>query len=346
MYREIEMSEMYSVPSLDNDWPLLASRNSQRQRFTAGFAGQHSKQERGCLSCTNSLVAVPQDKYYAIERVGKFVGMLNPGLAWAGLDCLGCCISFRSITSRVTQVEIHVKTKTKEHVFVTLRIAVQMTVHPYHVMEAMYKLSNVRQQVESFVSDVVRSELPKMTLTEVFERKDQISDAVHRHLHGEMRDYGYSIIRALVTDVSADREVVNAITEMCIARYGREATKMVAEAQQIRMLRSAEANADAAEQQGLGIARQRSAILAGLQEAVEQGAEERTMTNDELTRLLILTQYFDTVKEIGEKSDGHVVFIPHHPEVIAETTQQVCEALDPSEGALPITPSPSQQRMR
>eukprot|EP00409_Alexandrium_fundyense_P003912 CAMPEP_0185902106 /NCGR_PEP_ID=MMETSP0196C-20130402/1402_1 /TAXON_ID=2932 /ORGANISM="Alexandrium fundyense, Strain CCMP1719" /LENGTH=128 /DNA_ID=CAMNT_0028620889 /DNA_START=86 /DNA_END=468 /DNA_ORIENTATION=+ len=124
------------------------------------------RQEKGCLPCCNCCATVPQDKFYALEKFGKFDAILRPGLAFAGVDCCGVCINFRSITSRVEQNVVTVQTKTKDNVFVTARVAVQQSVVPDKVEDAMYKLTDVHQQIDSYVSDVVRSQLPTMLLDE------------------------------------------------------------------------------------------------------------------------------------------------------------------------------------
>merc|ERR1711972_711486 len=128
--------------------------------------------------------------YFAVEKFGKFSHILGPGLAVTGLDCCGCCITFRSITSRVEQIVCQVRTKTKDNVFVNVLVAVQQSVIPDSAELAIYKLSNVEAQIDSYVSDVVRSQLPKLTLDEAFEKKDDISDAVQAQLHKNMAAYG------------------------------------------------------------------------------------------------------------------------------------------------------------
>jgi len=159
------------------------------------------QQESGCLPCTSCFATVPQDKWYAVEKFGKYSHMLGPGLAFAGPDCCSCCVSFRSITSRVEQNTVNVQTKTKDNVFVTCRVAVQQSVRPENAYDAMYKLANVHEQIESYVSDVVRSSVPHMTLDESFEKKDDISEAVQSKLQAEMSGYGFQIHKALVTEL-------------------------------------------------------------------------------------------------------------------------------------------------
>ena len=98
-----------------------------------------------------------QDKWYAVEKFGKYSHMLGPGLSFGGCDVGGCCLTYRSITSRVEQIMVTVSTKTKDNVFVTAQVAVQQSVKPEATVDAMYKLTNVHAQIDSYVADVVRS---------------------------------------------------------------------------------------------------------------------------------------------------------------------------------------------
>lgn len=204
------------------------------------------------MPCTNCMVTVPQDKYYAVEKFGKFSHMLKPGLATVGLDCCGACVSFRSITSRTEQNMVSVSTKTKDNVFVHVKVAVQQSVMPESTELAMYKLDNVHAQIESYVADVVRSFIPQMTLDESFEKKDDISDAVQKKLSTEMAAFGFAINKALVTEVSPNAEVVASMNEINKQKRLRDASQMAAEAEKIKVVKAAEAQADAGTTPGRG----------------------------------------------------------------------------------------------
>ena len=173
-----------------------------------------SQPERGCLPFTNCFVTVPQDKWYAVEKFGRYSHMLPPGLAFGGPDVCGCCLTYRSITSRVEQIMCTVSTKTKDNVFVNAHIAVQMSVKPESTVDAMYKLANVHAQIDSYVSDVVRSSVPHMTVDETFEKKDDISVQVQSKLAEEMAHYGFIIHKALVTELVPDASVVQSMNEI------------------------------------------------------------------------------------------------------------------------------------
>merc|ERR1719195_1146497 len=167
---------------------------------------------------------------------------------------------------------VRVQTKTKDNVFVTASVAVQQSVVPEQVQSAMYKLSNVHQQIDSYVSDVVRSQVPLMLLDEAFEKKDDISNAIQDKLTHEMANYGFAIHKTLVTELTPNAEVMHSMNEINKQKRLRDASTMAAEADKIRVVKAAEAAADAAQLQGEGIARQRRAIIEGLRDAITQGS--------------------------------------------------------------------------
>jgi len=293
----------------------------------------------GCLPGTNCCVTVPQDKWYAVESFGKYSHMLQPGLAFAGLDCCGCCITFRSITSRVDQTICQVRTKTKDNVFVNVLVAVQQSVVPDAVEKAIYKLSNVDAQIDSYVSDVVRSQVPKLTLDEAFEKKDDISDACQSQLQKIMAAYGFQIHKALVTELQPDAEVAQSMNEINKQKRLRDAALMAAEAEKVKIVKQAEAAADAQHLQGQGIARQRAAIIEGLKDSITSGTGD-VLSSEKVSELLLVTQYFETLRDIGAQSKAQTVFIPSGPGGVADIAGQI------RHGVLQAAAAPAQSSMR
>mmetsp|Transcript_62800 Transcript_62800/g.116771 ORF Transcript_62800/g.116771 Transcript_62800/m.116771 type:complete len:299 (+) Transcript_62800:73-969(+) len=281
-----------------------------------------ARSERGCLPCTNCCVTVPQDRWFAVESFGKFQKVIGPGLNTPGFDCMGCCISFRSITSRVDQNTVVVNTKTKDNVFVAVRVAVQQSVIPEAVEAAIYKLSDVNAQIDSFVSDVVRSHVPKMLLDEAFEKKDEISDAVQAQLQKNMAMYGFSIHKALVTELTPDAAVAQSMNEINKQKRLRDAATMAGDAEKIKVVKAAEAAADAAHLQGQGIARQRAAIIDGLKDSITRGTGEG-LSSEKVSELLLITQYFETLRDIGATSRAQTIFIPHGAGSVADVASQI-----------------------
>merc|ERR1712032_1102497 len=157
--------------------------------------------------------------------------MGRPGLGFSGFDLCGCCVAYRSITSRVEQNMCVVQTKTKDNVFVGVKVAVQQSVIPEHVQEAMYKLTDVHAQIDSYVSDVVRSQVPLMLLDEAFEKKDDISNAIQDKLTQEMKAYGFAIHKSLVTELTPNADVMHSMNEINKQKRLRDASIMAAEAE-------------------------------------------------------------------------------------------------------------------
>eukprot|EP00419_Tripos_fusus_P013540 CAMPEP_0172734620 /NCGR_PEP_ID=MMETSP1074-20121228/110315_1 /TAXON_ID=2916 /ORGANISM="Ceratium fusus, Strain PA161109" /LENGTH=307 /DNA_ID=CAMNT_0013563435 /DNA_START=40 /DNA_END=960 /DNA_ORIENTATION=- len=282
---------------------------------SSGAAHNHKAgvqhQAHGLCSCTNCLVSVDQDMFVAVERFGQFDKVIGPGLSCLGCDLCGICIGLRSVTRRVDQNECVIETKTKDNVFVAVRVAIQQSVMADRAESAFYRLANVDSQIDSYVADVVRSHVPKMVLDEAFENKDSISLAIQEQLCKHMTDYGFTIHSALVTEVRPSQDVVNSMNEINKQKRLRDAAVMAAEAEKIRIVVKAEADAESARLQGVGIAEQRSAIVDGLRASIAGGEIDAKLTNDRVCELLLITQYFETLKEIGTNNTSQAVFIPH-----------------------------------
>merc|ERR1712039_189513 len=223
---------------------------------------------------------------------------------------------------RVEQNVVMVQTKTKDNVFVSCKVAVQQSVIPEHVCEAMYKLTNVHQQIDSYVSDVIRSQVPLMLLDEAFERKDDISNEIQNKLTAEMKAYGFAIHKSLVTELTPNAEVMHSMNEINKQKRLRDASIMAAEAEKIKVVKAAEASADAAQLQGEGIARQRRAIIEGLRDSITHGTEEQLST-EKVSELLLVTQYFETLRDIAATSKAQTVFIPHNAGAVADVASQI-----------------------
>ena len=219
------------------------------------------------------------------------------------------------------------------------QVAVQQSVKPENTVDAMYKLADVRAQIDSYVSDVVRSSVPHMTLDEAFEKKDDVSNQVMEKLQKEMSTYGFVIHKALVTELVPNHEVVQSMNEINKQKRLRDAAIMAAEAEKVKVVKAAEAAADAAQLQGEGIARQRRAIIDGLRDSITHGTQEQLST-EKISELLLITQYFETLREIAAHSKAQTVFLPHGAGAVGDTAAQIRNGiLQGNAGA------PGQQRM-
>lgn len=268
---------------------------------------------------------VKQQTVALVERLGKFERAATPGLNFKIplLDSIPARVNMR-----VQQLDVAVETKTEDDVFVHIQVSVQYMVDPAKVYEAYYKLNNVKEQITSYVFDVVRARVPLLKLDDVFSHKDEIADAVKEELQTTMNEFGYKIIKALVTDIGPDEKVKNAMNEINAATRMRMAAAEKGEADRILKVKAAEADAQSKELQGRGIANQRKAIIEGLKESVEEFKNSiEGSTAQDVMMLVLMTQYFDTLKEVAEHSNSNTIMIPSSPGGLETLTEQIRSAI-------------------
>lgn len=268
---------------------------------------------------------VSQQTAALVERFGKFKRVADAGLSWRIplIDRIAGRISLR-----VRQLDVRVETKTKDNVFVFVIVSVQYFVLPDKIVDAFYKLQNTEAQITSYVYDVVRARVPNITLDNVFETKDDIAQAVKVELEQIMDDFGYGIMKALVTDIDPDAKVKASMNEINASQRLRVAAVEQAEADKIRVVKAAEAEAESKALQGKGIADQRTAIVDGLRESVTefQSGVEGTSAQD-VMNLVLMTQYFDTLKDVGLSSNSNTIMIPHSPSGMNDISEQLRNAM-------------------
>ena len=260
-----------------------------------------------------------------VQRLGKFRRVAGPGLNFK-VPFIDTVVAVLSL--KVQQLEVKVETKTKDNVFVVIPVAVQYKVIGERVEDAFYKLSDPVKQIESFVYNVILGHVPNMILDEVFSSQAQIAIDVQKSLDTSMQEYGYSIVKSLITDVIPDAKVKAAMNDINAAAREREATVSRAETEKLLAVKKAEAEAQSKKLQGQGIADQRAAIISGLSESVEafQQAIKGTEARDVMT-LVLVTQYLDTMKEIGGNSRSNTILLPHSPGALRDLTDQIREAI-------------------
>jgi len=255
----------------------------------------------------NCFVCVSPDELVAVEQLGSFKGIRGAGCHCVGFDVCGAIINTRKISKRVQEYIINTETKTKDNVFVKTVVCVQVEPIQEKAYEAIYRLTNPGQQIDSYVSDVVRGQVPTLKLDDLFESKDDIASAVKERLSKSMGEYGYFIHQVLVTDLRPDDKVRMAMNEIDANRRLRVAATEKAEAEKVLKVKAAEADAESKFLQGQGVARQRTAIVEGLKHAVGGGSEMDSQTVQEL---LLITQYFDTLEKLSA-GNATTVFMPH-----------------------------------
>jgi regulator of protease activity HflC (stomatin/prohibitin superfamily) len=232
------------------------------------------------------------------------------------------------VSLRVQQLLVEVETKTQDNVFVKLLVAVQYRVADGSEADSYYKLQDHVEQIKSYVLDVVRAKVPKMMLDEVFEKKDDVGAAVKSELDVSMKQYGFEIPNALVTDVNPADNVKAAMNDIQTQQRLQVAAAAKGEANKILVVKNAEAEAESKRLQGEGIAQQRRAIIDGLRESIAAFADKIGSVNEhEVLNLVLLTQYFDTMKEIGVSSGSKVILLPHSPSGMNDTIEQIRQAI-------------------
>lgn len=258
-----------------------------------------------CITVTTSEVGV-------IQRCGKFDRFLTPGLS-----CL--CWPFESrvgiVSLRVMEEKFECETKTKDNVFVTLKISVQYQVVADAVYNAFYLLDSPSNQIEAYVMDSLRSSLCNLNLDEAFVAKEQISIDVQHHLEEVMGRYGYRILNTLLTDMVPDHRVREAMNEINSSKRLRIAASQSAEGLKVIKVKKAEAEAESMYLQGVGTARQRKAIMDGLRESIVEFSTDVSDTSaKDVMDLLVLSQYFDTLRELGAGGDVRCIYLPAEPD--------------------------------
>ncbi|HWX38152.1 MAG TPA: SPFH domain-containing protein [Candidatus Sulfotelmatobacter sp.] len=259
-----------------------------------------------------------------VERFNKFSRIAGPGLSLK----VPFAESVHRVDMRVQELPFKIETKTKDNVFVVIPVSVQYQVLADKVSDAYYKLTDPQKQIESYVYNVILGHVPKLALDEAYLEKDQIAKAVKDELDATMENFGFAIVRALVTDIVPDARVKTAMNEINAARREQEAALAKGEADKTIAVKKAEAEAESKRLQGEGIAAQRKAIIAGLKESVEdfQKVVEGASARDVMT-LVLLTQYLDTLKEIGASSNTNTIMLSHAPGEIQNLREQITNAI-------------------
>ena len=260
-----------------------------------------------------------------IQRLGKFARVAAPGLNFK-LPYIESLVA--RISLQVQQLDVKVETKTKDNVFVQIPIAVQYRVDPDRIYDAFYKLSDPIKQIESFVYNVILGHVTKMTLDETFDQQAQIAIDVKNNLDQSMHEFGYNIVKSLITDIVPDPKVKAAMNDINAAAREREATVSRAETEKLLLVKKAEAEAESKRLQGEGIANQRKAIVAGLRESVEKfsASVEGTSARDAVA-LVLMTQYFDMMKEVSATNRSNTILMPHSPSTLGDLFAQIRNAM-------------------
>mgnify|MGYP001199211166 CR=1 FL=1 len=257
---------------------------------------------------------VKQQSAAVVERFGKFVSIRHSGLQIKipVIDRVAGRLSLR-----IQQLDVVVETKTKDDVFVKIKVSVQYKVIKDKVYDAFYKLDYPQDQITSYVFDVVRAEVPKMILDDVFEKKDDIAVAVKSELNDAMQNYGFDIIKTLVTDIDPDAQVKESMNRINASEREKVAAQFEGDAQRILIVERAKAEAESKRLQGQGIADQRREIARGLEDSVKvlNGVD---INSQEASALIVVTQHYDTLQSVGAEANSNLILLPNSPQAGSE----------------------------
>lgn len=264
----------------------------------------------GVVVLISSFFTVKQQSAAIIERFGKFLSIRQSGLQFKIplIDKVAGRLSLK-----IQQLDVIVETKTKDDVFVKLKVSVQFKVIKDKVEDAFYKLDYPHDQITSYVFDVVRAEVPKMKLDDVFLKKDDIAIAVKAELNDAMMEYGYDIIKTLVTDIDPDAQVKAAMNRINAAEREKTAAQYEGDAARILIVEKAKAEAESKRLQGQGIADQRREIARGLEESVDV-LNRVGINSQEASALIVVTQHYDTLQAIGSETNSNLILLPNSPQ--------------------------------
>ncbi|MCA0932961.1 SPFH domain-containing protein [Lutimonas saemankumensis] len=269
------------------------------------------------------LFMVKQQTAFIVERFGKFNSIRFAGLQFKipFIDRIAARLSLR-----IQQLDVVVETKTNDDVFVQLKISVQYQILRDKVYDAYYRLQNPHEQLTAYIFDLVRAEIPKMILDDVFEKKDDVAFAVKRDLKEAMLDYGYDIVKALVTDIDPDASVKEAMNRINAAEREKVAAQHEGDAQRILIVERAKAEAESKRLQGKGIADQRREIAKGLEESVDT-LNKAGINPQEASALIVITQHYDTLQSIGADSSSNLILLPNNPNAASSMLNDMTASL-------------------
>jgi regulator of protease activity HflC (stomatin/prohibitin superfamily) len=276
-------------------------------------------------SISSLFFVVKQQTVAVIERFGKFSSLANPGFhikaPW-GIDRIAARIQLRMIQS-----DMVVETKSNDNVFVTMNISTQYRVNEQNIMDAYYKLMHPGEQIKAYIEDALRSAVPKLSLDDLFEKKDEIALEVQKQVAEEMTTYGYIIVKTLITRVEPDAEVKQSMNEINAAQRKQDAAQMLANASKIQVVTAAEAEAEKDRLHGVGLAEQRKAIVDGLAQQIgEMKATGVGLSEETIMSILLINQYLDTLNQFAGKGNS-TIFLPSGAEGIEDLRTQLLSAL-------------------
>jgi len=284
----------------------------------------------------NILFIVRQKTAAIVERFGRFQSVRFPGLRFK-LPFIDRIVKVSNL--KIQQLDVDVETKTQDNVFINTKVSIQYRVIEEQVADSFYKLENPQAQIESYVFDTVRSEIPMLILDDVFSNKDAVAKSIQESLSGAMKQFGYVIVNSLVTDLQPESMVKAAMNKINATEREKLAARNEAEAEKIKLVKKAEAEAESKRLQGQGLANQRQEIARGIRESIET-IKETGVSEQEVMTLLLVTQHYDAIQDVARNSNSNTVMMNYSPAGIGDVASQIREAMlsvSPGSAAIPIS---------
>lgn len=286
------------------------------------FIGLVAAIAAGAVALPQTVYSVKQQSNVIIERFGRFNKIQGPGLH-VKIPFIDKKAGHSDL--RIQQLDLNVETKTKDNVFVKIAVSIQYSINPDRVYDAFYKLSDHKRQMTSYVFDTIRASVPKLTLDETFEKKDDIAKDVKLTIGSEMSEFGYNIINTLISDVNPDEKVKASMNEINAAQRHRAAATELAQADKIRAVTEAEGRAEAQKLQGVGLANQRKAIIEGFAESMNE-LKDKGISESNVTSVILFTQYLDTLQAMADKGTNSIM-IPSGPSGMNDMLNQIQQGI-------------------
>lgn len=269
---------------------------------------------------------VSQQNAAIVERFGRYKKVGTPGLNLK-IPFIDQIVATQNL--KIQQTNVKVATKTKDNVFLEVMVSVQYRINDgkQNVANSYYKLESVIDQINAYVFDMVRAEIPKLTLDDAFEKKDEVAKNMKSELGESLNDFGYYIVKTLVTDIIVDDRIVQAMNEIVASEREKEAAIQKGETEKIMMVKKAEAEAESKKLQGQGTAEQRKAIIKGFQDSVQSFKDETGVDDtSQVMMMVLMTQYFDALKDVAQ-AESNTILIPHSPGVVNDISSQIRESV-------------------
>jgi regulator of protease activity HflC (stomatin/prohibitin superfamily) len=282
------------------------------------FVGLVAAIAAGAVTLPQTVYSVKQQSNVIIERFGRFNKIQGPGLH-VKIPFIDKKAGHSDL--RIQQLDLNVETKTKDNVFVRIAVSIQYSINAERVYDAFYKLSDHKRQMTSYVFDTIRASVPKLTLDETFEKKDDIAKDVKLTIGSEMSEFGYNIINTLISDVNPDEKVKASMNEINAAQRHRAAATELAQADKIRAVTEAEGRAEAQKLQGVGLANQRKAIIEGFAESMNE-LKDKGISESNVTSVILFTQYLDTLQAMADKGTNSIM-LPSGPSGMNDMLTQI-----------------------